>query len=51
MCLMLVTPMEFSRAENSALFQQNIRICSISSVAVVDMRRVLRVRETTARGV
>jgi hypothetical protein len=51
MCLMSVmTPMEFTRAEysadHSALFWW---ICAI--VAVVDTRRVLRLRETTARGV
>jgi hypothetical protein len=53
MCLMSVmTPMEFSRAEysadHSALFRRNSRNCAI--VAVVDTRRVLRARETTARG-
>jgi hypothetical protein len=53
MCLMSVmTPMEFSPAEYSAdysaLFRRNIHALS---VAVVDTRRVLRARETTARGV
>jgi hypothetical protein len=47
-CLMsVITPMEFSLAEysadHSALFRRNIGMCAI--VAVVDARRVLRVRE------
>jgi hypothetical protein len=54
MCLMSVmTSMEFSRAEysadHSASFDETAEICTIS--AVVDTRRVLQARETTARGV
>jgi hypothetical protein len=52
MCLMSV--MEFSRAEysadHSALFLTK-HPEFVLSVAVVDTRRVLRVRETTVRGV
>jgi hypothetical protein len=52
MCRMSV--MEFSRAEYSAdhtapSFDETAGICAI--VAVVDMRRVLRAHETTAREV
>jgi hypothetical protein len=52
MCLMSVmTPMEFSRAEHSAdhsaLIRRNSRNLRYR-IAVVDTRRVLRARETTA---
>jgi hypothetical protein len=51
----VMTPMEFSRAEHSAdhsaLFRRNSRNLTCAIVAVVDTRRVLRARETTARGV
>jgi hypothetical protein len=54
MCLMpVMTSMEFScaeySAEHSALFRRNRR--NLRYPAVVDTRRVLRARETTARGV
>jgi hypothetical protein len=49
MYVSVMTPMEFSLAEYSAHFRRNTEFAS--SVAVVDTRKVLWARETTARGV